>query len=149
MAKNKKSSSIKKFFIALLFVLFAGAAILGYDYYKRIYRPNVVANLKPNTFLYIHTGSTFEDVVTSLNNQHLLLNTASFEWLAERMKYKQKILPGKYRIERGMNNKQLIALLRSGKQEPVKLVFNTIRTREQLAGKISKQLEAFSLSILK
>jgi UPF0755 protein len=41
-----------------------------------------------------------------------------------------------------MNNNNLINLLKSGRQEPVKLVFNNVRTKYQLAGKISKQLEA-------
>ena len=40
-------------------------------------------------------------------------------------------------------------MLKSGQQEPVKVVFNNIRLKEQLAGVISKQIEADSLSITK
>jgi UPF0755 protein len=148
MAKNKKTSGLNKFFIAFFLLLFIGGGFFGYDYYKRIYRPNVAPGLKWNTFLYIRTGSVFEDVLSELQKQHMLINTASFEWLAERMKYKQKIVPGKYRVLPGMSNKQLISLLRSGKQEPVKVVFNSIRTRQQLAGRIGQQVEADSLSML-
>ena len=140
---------MKKFLIVFVLFLAAGAGILGYDYYKRIYKPNVSLDIKSNTFFYVHTGADFEAVLNDLRNKHLLINTASFEWLAERMKYKQKVLPGRYRILSGMNNKQLISLLRSGKQEPVKVVFNSIRTRQQLAGRIGQQIEADSLSILR
>jgi UPF0755 protein len=38
--------------------------------------------------------------------------------------------------------------LRAGKQDPVKLVFNNIRTKQELAGNISAQIEADSVSIL-
>jgi UPF0755 protein len=139
---------MKKILIVFLLILLAGACILGYDYYTRIYRPNVSFETSRNTFIYVHTGADFNAVLNELRNKHLLINTASFEWLAERMKYKQKVLPGRYRILPGMNNKQLISLLRSGKQEPVKVVFNSIRTKQQLAGRIGQQIEADSLSIL-
>jgi UPF0755 protein len=139
---------MKKFLIVFVLIIAAGACILGYDYYTRIYKPNVSLETRANTFLYVHTGADFKAVLNGLRDKHLLINTASFEWLAERMKYTHKVLPGRYRIFPGMNNKQLISLLRSGKQEPVQLVFNSIRTRQQLAGKIGQQIEADSLSIL-
>ncbi len=122
---------------------------MGYDYYKRIYSPNVSLSLKKNTFLYIPTGAGFEDVVNELQKQNLLVSVESFRWLAGRMNYTNKVLAGKYRIKPGTNNKELIALLRSGKQEPVNVVFNNIRTKEQFAGRIAHQIEADSVSILK
>jgi len=47
-----------------------------------------------------------------------------------------------------MSNNALINMLKSGRQEIVKLVFNNVRTKYQLAGKIAKQLEADSNSII-
>jgi len=73
---------------------------------------------------------------------------ASFEWVARRKHYENKIRPGRYRIRNGMSNNELINLLRSGKQEPVRVTFQNIRNREDLAGKISRQIEADSLSLL-
>ena len=46
-----------------------------------------------------------------------------------------------------MNNIQLINMLRKGFQTPVKVVFNNINNLEQLAGRVSDQIEADSLSI--
>ena len=48
-----------------------------------------------------------------------------------------------------MNNNELVNLLRSGKQTPVKLSFNNQDTFEKLAGRISQQIEADSVSLLK
>lgn len=47
-----------------------------------------------------------------------------------------------------MSNNELINLLRSGHQTPVNLVFNKLRIKSQLAGKVAKQLEADSTSIM-
>ncbi len=47
-----------------------------------------------------------------------------------------------------MNNLELLKMLRSGKQLPVNLVFNSIRTREQFAERISEQIEPAKDSLL-
>ena len=78
-----------------------------------------------------------------------LKNRSSFEWVARRKKYENKVRPGRYRIWEGMSNNELVNLLRSGKQVPVRVTFQNIRSREELAGKISRQIEADSLSLLK
>ena len=38
-----------------------------------------------------------------------------------------------------MNNNELVNLLRSGRQTPVNVVFNNIRTKEEFAGIIAGQ----------
>jgi len=47
-----------------------------------------------------------------------------------------------------MTNDKLIKLLRSGDQIPVKVIFNNIRDIYQLAGIISQQIEADSISLI-
>jgi UPF0755 protein len=73
---------------------------------------------------------------------------SSFEWVAHRKEYEKKVRPGRYRIKDGMSNNELVNLLRSGKQTPVRVTFQNIRSREDLAGKISRQIEADSLSLV-
>jgi UPF0755 protein len=48
-----------------------------------------------------------------------------------------------------MNNNEIINLLRSGRQSPVRLTFNNIKYKEHLAGRIGMQLEADSAELLK
>jgi UPF0755 protein len=47
-----------------------------------------------------------------------------------------------------MNNKELVLLLRSGKQTPVRLTLNNIRLKENLAGLVSGSLEIDSAEFL-
>jgi UPF0755 protein len=124
--------------VVLLLAVVGG---IGYVAYQRVYRPNVEVADPNRNFLLVPTGSTFEDVIRLLHDKHALKDEASFRWTAARMKYGADIKPGRYRLRSGMSNRELVQLLRSGQQSPVKLVFNNIRTKAELAERIGQQLE--------
>ena len=150
MAKKKKGkkSFFFKVFIAVFLVVVIGGGIWAYDKYKKIYLPNVFLGKKISTYVFIPSGSSMPDVTAILYSKGYIINKSSFEWLAEQKNYKNHVHPGRYLIKTGMNNNQLIDLLRSGKQEPLKLKINSIRTKEQLASRIGSQIEADSLSVI-
>lgn len=108
--------------------------------------PNI--HTQEKSYLYIPDNSSFSDVVSILNNEAKVTSLFTFKNAATLLKYSNRIKPGKYELQNGMNNFQLIRILRSGRQTPVKLTFNNIRTKEQLAARLSKQLMADSVSIL-
>ena len=120
-----------------------------YELYTRVYQPNIILSKNSTEeYIYIPSNANFFDVVKLLSNNGLLINTNSFEWLARQKKYNDNIKSGRYKINRSLNNNELINLLRSGRQTPIRLKFNNIRTKEQFAAKISSQIEADSLSII-
>ena len=142
MSKNKKSLS-QKILLAValttgLFFIFAIYAILF---------PNTSIQ-DEDTYLYISDDDQVEDVLEQIKDKSLLINDFTFKVLAKQIKYDQKIRPGRYKITPGMSNFILLRKLRGGKQDPVKLVINNIRTKEQLAGRLSSMIMADSLSIL-
>ena len=98
--------------------------------------------------LYIPTGSDYQYVKNELISLDVLKSESAFDRLAKRSHYDENVHPGRYILTDGMTNKQLINMLRMGYQTPVKVVFNNMRTVEQLAGRISEQIEADSLSII-
>lgn len=127
--------------LALIFgLMLAVALISGVYLYSRIYAPNVKTGQK-DYIIYIPTGSDFINILDTLQQRNLLKNYASFQWLAQSMRYKQNVKPGRYLLKENMSNRQLIAHLRSGAQEPVKLTFSTMRTIDELAEKVSTVLE--------
>lgn len=147
MAKNKRSLWFKVLVSFGIILLLAGAFTI-YKAYSILYKANIKLDGKKHEFFYIHTGADFAKVSDSLKAKNILMDEGTFDWLANYKDYKDHIKPGKYLIADGMSNNELINMLKSGKQEPVKLVFNNVRTRFQLAGKIAKQLEADSVSIM-
>ncbi|MFN4234384.1 MAG: endolytic transglycosylase MltG [Bacteroidia bacterium] len=143
MAKSKKKSGLVKIILAVLVLLIAGAAFVAYDFYKKIYKPNIkLSTGQDYTFIYIPTGANFETVIKLLTDENLLSNRASFEWLAQTKGYVNNVKPGRYRIKRNMSNNELINHLKAGLQEPVQLSLHNIRTKKQLINRVSIKLEA-------
>ncbi|HEX5002248.1 MAG TPA: endolytic transglycosylase MltG [Bacteroidia bacterium] len=151
MKKKKKSgkSKAKRILLSVIIIVVLSLVVVGYDFYKKVYDPNISTWVGKEKYIYIPTGTDFSRLMQLLNEEEVLRNSASFEWVAERMGYKNHVKPGRYLIRRNMNNKQLVTLLRSGEQSPVKVVIEHIRTPAQLAGAVGRQLEADSVSINK
>ncbi|MCC7303349.1 MAG: endolytic transglycosylase MltG [Bacteroidia bacterium] len=128
-----------------LLLLLAGAGG-GYYVYRMVYSANT--NVKNDPYFFIATGATYEEVLTNLKLSGYINDITSFDRVAKRKQYDRKVRPGRYKIRSGMNNNELVNMLRAGLQEPVMVTFNNIRWKEQLAGRVSRNLEADSASIL-
>jgi UPF0755 protein len=110
-----------------------------------VYSKIFASNVKQKSTIYIPSGCNFEQLEKILSPK--LQSISNFTWVAKLKKYR-KIKGGQYTLSQGMNTNELVNLLRSGKQIPVKLTFNNQHRLEDLAGRISKQIEADSISLL-
>ncbi len=138
MAKSK-GGIFKK--VIILLVLGA-LAFGGYWAYENILKSNVHLNGKKFTYLYIKTNASFDDVLNELYSENIIDDHASFEWLAKNMHLQDNINSGKYRIDAKMSNRSIVKMIINGKQEKVKLFFNSqIRTKEQFIEYVSEKLE--------
>lgn len=146
--KQKKSNNFRTVLISILLLAIIGGGIVGYFAYQWIYAPNVEIFGEKQVYLYIHTGADFDAVLKTLEENHYIKNVNSFNRIAERKKYKQKVFPGRYRLKQGMSNNELINILRAGKQEPVKLVLFGIRKKEELVHRVCSKLETDSIQLL-
>lgn len=138
---------IKRIAWSTVAVLAVAVVTMGIIMALKIYRTNLIS-AADKEFLYIPTDATFDDVVSILEKKQLLLDEKSFRWTARQMKYDKNVKPGKYKLKSKMSNKELITMLRSGKQVMVNVIFNNIRTKEQLAERIEEQIEAKKDAIL-
>ncbi|UOB17291.1 endolytic transglycosylase MltG [Abyssalbus ytuae] len=129
--------------VALLGVIIGG--IIVYNIYTAIFSPNTAFN-NENAYVYIPTGAGFGEVKKQLTP--LLKNINSFESVAKRKGYTKNVKAGKYSIEKGMNNNEIINTLRS-RNLPVKVSFNNQENIGRLAGRIASQIEADSISLVK
>lgn len=97
--------------------------------------------------IFIPTNATFDEVMQIMRDSSILKNEASFLTVAKLMKYNNP-KPGRYVIKKNQSNRQIISKLRSGSQDPYKIVVNNIRTIYDLAGKASRYFETDSLTFL-
>jgi UPF0755 protein len=103
---------------------------------------------KENFEIYIPTGAEYDQVLDTLVSKNLIQSRSVFSWIASKKKYISHIKSGRYIVNENINYLNLINLLRSGNQTPVKITFNNVRTLNDLAGKIGGQIEADSTQII-
>ena len=144
MKANRKKKL--KIFLIIIATCLISVSIAGHKFYSKIYSPNVAVG--KNKYLFIPTGADYLQVTDSLTANNFIIDKESFDWVAQKKKYPQLIKPGRYELKDGMSNNELINMLRIGNQKHIDLTFNNVRTIEQLAGKISSQIEADSVSLV-
>jgi len=145
--KKKSGKLVRLTIILVISILFVFALAFGYWAFRTIMSSNVTTHDGKEAVIFIHTGSTFDDVKSTLAEGHYLANEGSFNWVAKQKEYPQNVRPGRYVLKNGMSNNQLVNMLRGGLQSPVNVTFNNMRDVDQLAGRIAKQIEADSASI--
>ena len=134
--------------IALFFVVMCVIGFIFLNNYSYISKPIIQTADGKSVSLYIPTGADYKYVKNEIVSMNVLKSKKAFDWLARKTNYDENVHPGRYVLVDGMTNQQLVNMLRMGYQTPVKVVFNNMRTVEQLAGRISEQIEADSVSII-
>ncbi|RUT78222.1 endolytic transglycosylase MltG [Ancylomarina longa] len=145
--RDNRSTMWRIIVLVLMLILIITGAIL-FHLYTRVYSQNINLGGKQTDYLYIPSGSTQVDVLNTLQKNTYLENRNSLDWVMTKKNYSKNVKAGRYQLKNGMNNNELVNLLRSGIQSPVHLTFNNTRTLEDFSGKISRQIEADSIQIL-
>lgn len=136
--KNRKAILWAGF--VLLLTVIAGAIAIR----KTLLQP---FSLKETVYIRIDKETNYENVVEQLKQANLP-SEKIFRFLSKRMNYSDAVKSGRYAVKNGMNMLDVIRMLRSGKQAPINLTFNNLRTKENLAGRISQQLMMDSIELL-
>jgi UPF0755 protein len=135
---------VGKFIIIFFSIAFIIVGIRAYQLYRFVFEENV----KTEYLLTIPAKASYQQVLDSLQMNDVLLDQKAFKWVAKKKSYPGNIKPGRYLLKKGMNTNQIANNLRAGIQEPVDVTFNNVRFKEDLAGKVSKYIQADSVSIL-
>lgn len=145
--KPKTRRNTKRVLLVTLGFVAVMGMIAGFLFWRVVYKNN--ANLPAGRvdYLYLKTGSDYTDLIRNLDESSLLKNIETFKWLALRKNLPSHIYPGRYEIRAGMNNDEMIDMLRSGAQKPLNVIFNNLRTINELAGVVGYQIEADSAAI--
>jgi UPF0755 protein len=138
----------KKFMLVFLI----GGSVLGisltFYFYQVFFSANTLIESDKAYLLEIPSNSVYKNVVNQLYEERVINDAVSFSFVAKILGYQEAVKPGLYQIEPKMNNLQLVRMLRSGQQTPVRVTFNTVRTQEELAEKISVNLEVSKEQVL-
>lgn len=129
-----------------LFSLFLFGAVLLVSYLLVL---DNVSSRDQSFSLEVKPNETWTNVENILKENNLLKNNLSFNIVKSFAKIKSNVIkPGRYLIDHGMSNYDIVKKLMSGSQDPVLLVINNVKDIYQLAAKLDSYLMLDSAEIL-
>lgn len=138
---------IVKIILLCIVLVIAVAAILGYGMYKKIMLSNVSVGEQKGD-VYISSKDDLNTLFEQLKENNLLKDPDAFLWWAAKRHLDTHLQPGHYLVTNGMSNRDLVNLFGSGRQTPVNVTFNNIRTKTDFAARIGEQLEPDSADFM-
>ncbi|MBR3075393.1 MAG: endolytic transglycosylase MltG [Bacteroidales bacterium] len=134
--------------IAKLLAVLVGAVglLLGYNWL----RDNRMPNFYGNAELFVEKGDGPDEVIESLKTQLTILSERRLRKVFRAKEVATYIKPGHYLVNSSNSCVYVARMLNNGWQTPVRLTLaGSLRTREEIARKISGQLRLDSLSVIK
>ena len=132
---------IKKIIVVILLMGAVGMGVFSWYIYQTAFVSNTSFE-NQEAHVFIPTDANVLDEM-----EPLVKKIESFEALAKQKLYFENIKAGHYIINKGMTNNDIVNVLRS-RNVPINVKFNNQERIEDLAGHISRQIEADSISLL-
>ena len=133
---------MKKILLPLLLLLLAMAGV-GFWLYDAFYGNCV----KERHSLFVYASYPYEQVADSVD-QYIGKKWA-YDLYAKRLELDKSLKAGHYVLEEGMSVIEVVRMLKLGLQTPVNVTMNNVKTPAYLAGKLSRQLHADSVELVK
>lgn len=128
-------------------LLLAGMAFAAWQAHLLL-RENIVSKDGESHVIYVYPQTSLAQLMDSVEQYYEVRSPRSLGWHCRLMKWsKEHVRTGKYLLPERMGSYAFIGKFRSGDQQPVRLTFNNIRLREQLASRLSSQLMIDSAAI--
>jgi UPF0755 protein len=144
-AHEYRADSIKRRNRFATVSVISGLLLVCFSYYffQIFYTANVDTKDRP-VYVYIHKGDDWQKALRSTENTGAIIDRLSLHLVGKLMGYNKPgaVKPGRYELVNNATNRQVINLLKSGRQMPLKLTFTNVRLRRELASKLSKQIDA-------
>jgi len=131
-----KKKTTKAILIVIVSILLIGAGAGAYIY-------SVIStgfDISKTVYVYIDEDKDYDKLLSQIRDSAKVADLGNFEMVSDRLGYKDNLRTGRYAVKPGMTVLDLVRTLRNGNQTPTKLTFNNIRTKEDLAERISEQL---------
>lgn len=135
------NKNLRNIVVAATILVVAIGSYFIYNLYVTYFKGNINGDVK---YIYVRTGKTYADFLSELKQNNPFLNIERFENAAKKMELANAIKPGRYAVEKGLNNRTLINRIKSGNQTPVELKIQNIRKKSNFIAFLAKHLEADS-----
>ena len=108
----------------------------SFYFYQVFYGKNILIDKQPMQVL-IEKNDTFDDLRDKLYDRQIIQDVISFSFVSKVLGFQDLVKPGVYELQPGMTNLEAVRMLRAGAQVPVRITFNNVRLKPELAEKIT------------
>lgn len=136
---------IKRIILAIALLGLVALSFFSYYIYQVIFSPNTSFE-DAQAEVHVPTGASYSQVRDQL--EPLLEDMGDFDIVAQKKGYVNNLKAGRFLIEKGANNNEIVNTLRS-RNIPLSVTFNNQERLENLAGRIAEQIEPDSLSLVR
>lgn len=110
--------------------------LISYDCFLR---PNLLVK-QADKQLRVPYNMSFTELEATLQQQGYVSYAVSFGLWARLLRYDRRVLPGVYRLKANMSNWQALQTLRTGTQQPVKIILHRAVNKAELAVMMTKNV---------
>ena len=118
--------------------------ILLFSYYNIMHRDNTNFD-EDSTFIYINSSDSIVSILDTINQK--IKSPKTFLRAAKMMDYTENIKSGRFKVNKGAGNKEIINSLKFN-NTPLTVTFNNQERIQDLVGTVSRQILADSISLL-
>lgn len=126
-------------------LLFVAVLITGITFMQML-RTSVGKNTE-TVYVYVRPNDSFEQLYQALNHTAGIKHPTLFKMLAKRLELPEYMKPGRYGVEPDMTAIDLINTIKSGRETPVRLTINQLRTMGQLEKLLDNKLMMDSVEV--
>ncbi len=127
--------------VKLVLFLVGSVLLITFTFYtyQIVYVANILVDHDDQIFI-VKKDATYQSVLKDLWDGQFVNDMVSFSFLAKLNGYDKEIKPGRYYLRKNMTNLQAIRILKTGKQEAVKITFSYVRLTNELGEKLTKNI---------
>jgi UPF0755 protein len=132
-----KKKAIRIILTILIIPILSGAVTLGIIYYA----VNIsLFKISEPVYIYIDEKKDYNQLLSDLDSVAHIKYRSLFIRLASKMNYPENMKSGKYCLSPSTTCLEAVRMFRNGQQAPVKITFNNIRLKKDLAERVGEQL---------
>ncbi len=129
-------------------ILMALVLATGGWFYYQVFHKKIAPKNEQGCPMYVYPETTWAELHQTLQDCFGIKENFIFEHLVRYKNLPETFKPGHYRFDKPLSANSLVNKLKSGQQNPVKVVFNSVRNLSELAGIVGNQMMFDSLQLI-
>ena len=138
--KSQNNSLIKRVLIIIFGITAVVCVVCGIFAYA-LFSSNINIEKDKKEFLLIYENDCYDDIIDKLVSKQIVKSKKTFEIASWLLNNKKQFKSGRYQITSEMNNLTLVRNIMYGRQTPISISFNNVRTKDVLAERLTKKLK--------